>query len=81
MKTFYSLVQNKCPHCKNVAKNVKKEGANKIFVVTTHKEEQTNQRKKSRDSASKGESAHHTNDVTEDIKHDKKRRQKFYTQK
>ena len=64
IKFFYSLVQNKCPYCNNLAKTVKKEGANKIFIITSAKDAKIQERKKSRDS--RGDSVHHTNELTQE---------------
>lgn len=64
IKFLYGLAQKKCPYvnCKRESKGVKKEGANKIFLIDREgdeEDEQVRQRKKSRDSLSKGESTAH----------------------
>jgi hypothetical protein len=69
-KFLNGLTQNKCPYlnCKKESKKVKKEGANKIFLIDREADEEeeqnaagttANMRKKSRDSISKGESTAH----------------------
>ena len=64
-KIFYSYVQKKCPHCDKMGKNIKKDGANKIFLISTVKEEMLEklERKKSKDisTTARGESLHMTN--------------------
>ena len=66
VKFLHGLTQNKCPYlnCKKESKKVKKEGANKIFLIDREAEEDeeganatassANMRKKSRDSISRG---------------------------
>lgn len=65
-KIFYSYVQKKCPHCDKMGKNIKKDGANKIFLISTVKEEKI-ERKKSRDitTTARGDSVHMINELTE----------------
>jgi hypothetical protein len=82
---LYSLTQKKCPYlnCKHESKTVKKEGANKIFLIDRdigEDEEQAlkRERKKSRDSFSKGESTAHP---TQQEREHKRTRQKYLTPK
>jgi DNA-directed RNA polymerase I subunit RPA1 len=57
IKFLYGLTQKKCPYkeCRKVSKQVKKEGANKIFLIDrdADEEEGRNVRKRSRDSTSR----------------------------
>jgi len=71
VKFLYTLCQKKCPYkdCKRVSKQVKKEGANKIFLIdreSNDDEDGKAQRKKSRDSTSRGESTVHPSTVAGD---------------
>ena len=57
-KMFYSYIQKKCPHCDKLCKNIKKDGANKIFLITSLKDELM-ERKKSKDvTTSRGDSTY-----------------------
>ena len=61
---FYSYIQKKCPHCDKIGKNIKKDGANKIFLISSLKDELL-ERKKSKDAITfKGDSTY-LSDFTE----------------